>query len=197
MAAAPSGVLAVQNRTSRVYADDDTEDLQIISMVLAEMVAAGDLLSREELKDVEISPHRSERLKGVRFADGLAFGVAVLHEAPVAVGRLLADDVPAEETRLACAIVGLQTQIDAMLEGHEGILGPSYDVLETYRMLAHSRERWNQSRARRGSFGSPPPKRRSNACAPSIGPGSARRAIPICVNGCTIWRISTIACCGT
>ncbi|MBA3810679.1 MAG: phosphoenolpyruvate--protein phosphotransferase [Caulobacteraceae bacterium] len=138
------GVLVVQNRTSRIYAEDDVEDLQIIAMVLAEMVAAGDLLSREELKDVEIAPRRSERLKGAKFADGLAFGVAVLHEAPVAVGRLLSDDAAAEEARLAAAITGLQTQIEAMLDGHSGVLGASYDVLETYKMLAHSRS-WNHS----------------------------------------------------
>jgi phosphotransferase system enzyme I (PtsP) len=138
------GVLVVQNRASRVYAEDDVEDLQIIAMVLAEMVAAGDLLSRDELKDVEIAPHRSERLKGSKFADGLALGVAVLHEAPVAPGRLLADDVVAEEARLAQAVEGLKVQIDAMIEGHEGLIGPSYDVLETYRMLAHSRT-WTRS----------------------------------------------------
>src|SRR5580700_1855784 len=89
------GVLVVQNRTSRVYAEDDVEDLQIIAMVLAEMAAAGDLLAREELKDVEIAPHRPERLKGAKFSEGLAFGVAVLHEAPVAVGRLLSEDTTA------------------------------------------------------------------------------------------------------
>jgi phosphotransferase system, enzyme I, PtsP len=138
------GVLVVQNRTSRVYGEDEVEDLQIIAMVLAETVAAGDLLSRDELKDVEIAPHRPERLKGARFADGLAFGVAVLHEAPVAVGRLLSEDVAAEESRLAGAVASLRDQIDAMLEGHKGILGASYDVLETYKMLAHSRS-WNHS----------------------------------------------------
>jgi phosphotransferase system enzyme I (PtsP) len=138
------GVLVVQNRTSRVYAEDDVEDLQIIAMVLAEMAAAGDLLAREELKDVEIAPHRPERLKGAKFADGLAFGVAVLHEAPVAVGRLLSDDTAAEEARLARAIADLRGQIDGMLDGHKGLLGASYDVLETYRMMAHSRS-WNHS----------------------------------------------------
>jgi len=138
------GALVVQNRTSRVYAEDDVEDLQIIAMVLSEMVAGGEILSREELKDVDIAPRRSERLKGARFADGLAFGVAVRHEAPVAAGRLLSDDVPAEEARLVAAIASLQAQIDSMLEGHEGVLGASYDVLETYRMLAHSRS-WNHS----------------------------------------------------
>jgi len=138
------GVLVVQNRTSRIYGEDEVEDLQIIAMVLAEMVATGDLLAQEELKDVEIAPHRPERLKGVKFAEGLAFGVVVLHEAPVAVGRLLSDDTVAEEARLAAAIAGLQAQIDSMLEGHQGISGASYDVLETYRMMAHSRS-WNHS----------------------------------------------------
>jgi phosphotransferase system enzyme I (PtsP) len=138
------GVLVVQNRASRIYAEDDVEDLQIIAMVLAEMVAAGDLLSRDELKDIEIAPHRSERLKGAKFAEGLALGVAVLHEAPVPPGRLLADDLSAEEMRLAQAVESLRAQIDAMIEGHEGLIGPSYDVLETYRMLAHSRT-WNRS----------------------------------------------------
>ena len=38
------GVLVVQNRTARVYTDDEVEDLQIIAMVLAEMVAAGELI---------------------------------------------------------------------------------------------------------------------------------------------------------
>ncbi|HZZ34840.1 MAG TPA: phosphoenolpyruvate--protein phosphotransferase [Caulobacteraceae bacterium] len=138
------GVLVVQNRTSRVYAEDEVEDLQIIAMTLVEMVAAGNLLGAEELKDVEIAPHRPERLKGAKFADGLAFGVAVLHEAPVAANRLLSDDPAAEEARLATAIGELQDQIDTMLDGHQGILGASYDVLEAYKMLAHSRS-WNHS----------------------------------------------------
>lgn len=138
------GVLMVQNRASRTYGEDEVEDLQIIAMVLAEMVATGDLLTREELKDVEIAPRRSERLKGARFADGLALGVAVLHEAAVAGGRLLADDVAAEEQRLEMAIGALRAQIESMFEGHEGMAGPSHDVLETYKLLAHSRS-WTHS----------------------------------------------------
>jgi phosphotransferase system enzyme I (PtsP) len=78
------GVLVVQNRTERVYDEEEVEDLQIIAMVLAEMVSAGELLGLTELKDVEIAPHKPERLKGARFAEGLAYGVAVLHEQPVA-----------------------------------------------------------------------------------------------------------------
>jgi phosphotransferase system enzyme I (PtsP) len=138
------GVLVVQNRTERVYTEDEIEDLQIIAMVLAEMVAGGELISLDELKGVEITPRRPERLKGARFSEGLAYGVAVLHEPPVAPSQLLAEDVVAEEARLKSAIAALQAQIDEMLEGQHGLIEASYEVLETYRMFAHDRG-WNRS----------------------------------------------------
>ena len=138
------GVLVVQNRTERNYGDDEVEDLQIIAMVLAEMVAGGELVGQGPLKDVEIAPHRPERLKGVLFADGLAFGTAVLHEAPVAPEQLLSDDAAAEGVRLAKAIADLQGQIDKMMDGQHGLVGASFEVLETYRMFAHDRG-WNRS----------------------------------------------------
>ncbi|HEY2708708.1 MAG TPA: phosphoenolpyruvate--protein phosphotransferase [Caulobacteraceae bacterium] len=138
------GVIVVQNRTSRVYAEDEVEDLQIIAMVLAEMVSTGELIDPTQLKDVEIAPQRPERMRGQKFADGLALGVAVLHEAPVAAGQLLSDDPAAEEAKIKTAIGALQAQIDQMLEGHQAVLGPSYDLLETYKMMAFSRS-WNHS----------------------------------------------------
>jgi len=138
------GVLVVQNRTSRVYAEDEVEDLQIIAMVLAEMVASGEVIDLAGLKDVEIAPQRPERLRGQKLADGLALGVAVLHEAPVAVSQLLSDDPAAEEARLNEAIAELQAQIDEMLEGHQASLGESYDLLEVYKQLSQSRS-WRHS----------------------------------------------------
>ena len=139
----PIGALVVQNRTARVYAEDEVEDLQTIAMVLVEMVAGGELVGLAELKDVEIAPHKPERLIGARFADGLAFGVAVLHEQPVAPEKLLADDSALEETRLHRGLQLLREQIDEMMEGHH-LVGQSFDVLETYRMFAHDRG-WNRS----------------------------------------------------
>ncbi|HYE42589.1 MAG TPA: phosphoenolpyruvate--protein phosphotransferase [Caulobacteraceae bacterium] len=138
------GVLVVQNRAARVYTEEEVEDLQIIAMVLAELVAGGELLGSVELRDVEIAPHRPERLKGTRFADGLALGVAVLHEAPVAPERILTDDPEAELARLLAAIEALRADIDRMLEGAKGFGGAPYEVLETYRMFAHDRG-WNRS----------------------------------------------------
>jgi phosphotransferase system enzyme I (PtsP) len=68
----------------------------------------------------------------------------VLHEAPVAPEKLLADDAGEEEQRLHQATHVLRQQIDNMLEGHHGLVGQTIDVLEAYRMFAHDRG-WNRS----------------------------------------------------
>ena len=139
------GVLVVQNRTERRYDEDEVEDIQTIAMVLAETVASGELLAEDELRDVEVAPHRPERLKGQRFAEGLAFGHTVLHEAPLAPEKLLSDDPAMEEARLKLALATLKSGLDAMLDGGQGKLaGPSFEVLETYRMFADDRG-WNRS----------------------------------------------------
>ncbi|HEY1071673.1 phosphoenolpyruvate--protein phosphotransferase [Brevundimonas sp.] len=139
------GVLVVQNRAARRYDEEEVEDIQTIAMVLAETVASGELLAQEELRDVEVAPHRPERLKGQKFAEGLAYGVVVQHEAPLAPEQLLSDDPVAEEKRLAEALSALKAGIDAMLEGGQSKLGGiSFEVLETYRMFADDRG-WNRS----------------------------------------------------
>ena len=131
------GVLVVQNQTSRVYGEDEIEDLQTIAMVLAEVVA-GVEDAIDALGDVEVSPHRPERLKGQRFSDGLAIGQAVLHDPPIASARIVADDPVAEEARLKGGLVRLRGQIDDLLSVSH-LSGPSIEVLETYRMFADDR----------------------------------------------------------
>jgi phosphotransferase system enzyme I (PtsP) len=139
------GVLVVQNRSERRYDEEEVEDIQTIAMVLAETVASGELLAQDELRDIEVAPHRAENLKGQRFAEGLAFGHVVLHEAPVPPENLLAEDPQVEEIRLREALIGLKANIDSMLEGGPGKLaGQSFEVLETYRMFADDRG-WNRS----------------------------------------------------
>jgi len=139
------GVLVVQNRSERRYDDEEVEDIQTIAMVLAETVASGELLAQEELRDIEVAPHRPERLKGQRFAEGLAYGHVVLHEAPVAPENLLAENQQVEEIRLREALIGLKANIDSILDGGQGKLaGLPFEVLETYRMFADDRG-WNRS----------------------------------------------------
>ncbi|MGV9008368.1 phosphoenolpyruvate--protein phosphotransferase [Brevundimonas sp.] len=139
------GVLVVQNRSERRYDEEEVEDIQTIAMVLAETVASGELLAQDELRDIEVAPHRPERLKGQKFAEGLAYGHVVLHEAPVPPENLLAENQQVEEIRLREALVGLKANIDTMLEGGRvKLAGQSFEVLETYRMFADDRG-WNRS----------------------------------------------------
>ncbi|MDP8916630.1 MAG: phosphoenolpyruvate--protein phosphotransferase [Pseudomonadota bacterium] len=138
------GVLVVQNQAERAYGEDEVEDLQTIAMVLAELAAGGELVATDELLELDIAPQRPERIKGLRFSEGLALGKAVLHERPVAPERLLADDPAIEDARLQRALRGLRAQIDDMLEGHHGLTGLPFEVLETYRMFANDRG-WNRS----------------------------------------------------
>ncbi|MGV8929504.1 MAG: phosphoenolpyruvate--protein phosphotransferase [Brevundimonas sp.] len=139
------GVLVVQNRSERRYDDEEVEDIQTIAMVLAETVASGELLAQDELRDIEVAPHRPENLKGQRFAEGLAYGHVILHEAPVAPENLLAENQQVEEIRLREALIGLKANIDSILDGGQGKLaGLPFEVLETYRMFADDRG-WNRS----------------------------------------------------
>ncbi|MGE0595474.1 MAG: phosphoenolpyruvate--protein phosphotransferase [Hyphomonadaceae bacterium] len=130
------GVLVVQNRVQRNYSEDEVEALQTIAMVLAEMVASGAFGDLSGF-DVEVRPSKPEWLQGKSFSDGLAIGVAVLHEPHAPLGRLIADDPMQEETRLDAALAQVRGSIERMLEGDPGrISGVSREVLETFLMLA-------------------------------------------------------------
>ncbi|MEJ0060990.1 MAG: phosphoenolpyruvate--protein phosphotransferase [Terricaulis sp.] len=132
------GVLVVQNKVQRVYNDDEVEALQTIAMVLAEMVASGAFGDLSGLYEVEARPSRPERLQGRAFSDGLAIGVAVLHEPHAPLGRVIADDPVREEERLDAALAHVRVSLQEMLDGDQGrISGVSREVLETFLMLAH------------------------------------------------------------
>lgn len=133
------GVLVVQNRVAKTYDEDEVEALQTIAMVLAEMVA-GMSDDRAVLAEVEVRPSRPERLLGRAFSDGIAIGVAVLHEPHAPLGRMIADDPALETSRLDAALRAVRHGLDAMLEGDGGRLsGASREVLETFRLLAEDR----------------------------------------------------------
>lgn len=136
------GVLVVQNRAARLYSDEEVEALQLIAQVLAEMVAASVFGDLSELREVEIKPSRPERLVGRVFSDGLAIGVAVLHEPHTPLGRIVADDPTKEEKRLDGALAAVRARLATMLDDDpDRITGVSRDVLETFQMLAHD-PRW-------------------------------------------------------
>ena len=131
------GVLVVQNQAARQYGEEEVEALQTIAMVLAEMVASGAFGDLSGLADVDALPSRPEFLQGKAFSQGIAIGVAVLHEPHAPLGRVIADDPVKEEERLDAALAQIRQALADMLEGDPGrISGVSRDVLETFQMLA-------------------------------------------------------------
>jgi phosphotransferase system enzyme I (PtsP) len=133
------GVLVVQNRAHRTYSEEEVEALQTTAMVLAEMIASGELLSLAR-PGAEPAVRRALQTKGLALAEGIGLGRVVLHEPRVVVKNFIADDVQKELKRLDQAVDALRASIDVMLE-EEGMAraGEHRDVLEAYRMFAHDR----------------------------------------------------------
>jgi phosphotransferase system, enzyme I, PtsP len=132
------GVLVVQNRYARAYADDEIEALQLIATVLAEIVSVQDLVGA--LSEFQIKPTTPETLVGKAYARGLATGHAFLHDPDVEPTRYLADDPVAEEMRLDLALNQLRTGLSSLLAGDVQTLGgTSFEVLETFHLLSQDR----------------------------------------------------------
>jgi phosphotransferase system, enzyme I, PtsP len=133
------GVLVVQNRARRTYSEEEVEALQTTAMVLAEMIASGELLAIAP-PGAEPAVRRSLRLQGSVLNEGIALGHVVLHEPRVIITNFIADDITRERARLDAAITALRADLDAMLEHGDVAEGGAHrEVLEAYRMFAHDR----------------------------------------------------------
>ena len=133
------GVLTVQNQARRSYSEEEVEALQTVAMVIAEMMAAGELqgVSRSGL-DLEAA--RQLHMEGVGFADGVGLGHVVLHEPRVIVTDMIAENIDEEIDRLDQAIARLRLSIDSIVEsGEVAHHGEHRDILEAYRMFAYDR----------------------------------------------------------
>lgn len=131
------GVLTVQNRTERLYGDEEIDSLQTIAMVLAEIV---DRIDAEHLDngDVQKRTRNPASLQGRVFCEGLGYGRAVLHDPVVPAAKFFAGDQELEVHRLTRALAELKTSIDRMVAIDGAVLGEDpRDVMETYRLLAH------------------------------------------------------------
>jgi phosphotransferase system enzyme I (PtsP) len=133
------GVLVVQNRAHRKYEEDEVEALQTTSMVLAEMIASGEL-SALAPPGQEPAARRPLHLPGEGLAEGVGLGHVVLHEPRIQVTKLIADDPARELVRIEAAIESLRAEIDHMLDAEDVARGGEHkDILEAYRMFAHDR----------------------------------------------------------
>lgn len=133
------GVLVVQNRTRRQYDEEETETLQTIAMVLAELIAAGHIVSPNEMQQVDGLGLLPLRIDGVQLTPGVAIGRAVLHEPRIVISRVVAEDVELEQQRFEEALHGVRADVDRMLEAHDMQSGEQREILETFRMFVDDR----------------------------------------------------------
>jgi len=134
------GVLVVQTREERPFNDWEVETLETVAMVIAELIAAAQVVKREELFQAEGNALLPVRLSGTSLHPGVGIGQAVLHKSHVRIGRLVSDDPVAEQHRLHMALETLRQEVDALIDGtHEEEVGGFRDILEVYRMFADDR----------------------------------------------------------
>jgi phosphotransferase system enzyme I (PtsP) len=133
------GVLVVQNRARRTYSEEEIEALQTTAMLLAEMIASGQLQSLAR-QGAPIAAPRPLSLTGAPIAEGLGLGHVVLHQPRVVVNKIVADDVAFELDRLEKAIDAMRASVDDLIDrSDDGAAGEHREVLEAFRMIAHDR----------------------------------------------------------
>ncbi len=136
------GVLIVQNRTRRHYTEEEIETLQIIAMVLAELIASGELISPTEIAQTDGIAMLPLRLEGVQISRGAGIGRAVFHHRNVAIREVVAEDPEAELARLDDALDGMRRSLDRLFTAADiGEQGEHLEILEAYRMFAED-EGW-------------------------------------------------------
>src|SRR5271166_900700 len=106
------GVLVVQNRARRTYSEEEVEALQTTAMLLAEMIASGEL----QAAAAPIAVRNPMAMKGLGIADGLGLGHVVMHQPRVAVSKIVADDVDSELQRLETAIGAMRASVDNLID---------------------------------------------------------------------------------
>ena len=82
------GVLVVQNKASRTYREDEVEALETTAMLIAEIVASGEL-KKITRPGVELDLTRAVSIDGDGYGEGIGLGHVVLHDPRIVVTNLL------------------------------------------------------------------------------------------------------------
>ncbi len=131
------GVLVVQNQTQRQYTEDEAEALQTVAMVLAEVVASGDLVAPGEAAEATLERAATPSFEVTTFAEGMAVGQAVFHEPIIEITRHIASDTDHEKERLEDCLGHLHQQIDELISAEDVQRGGEHqEILDVYKMFA-------------------------------------------------------------
>ena len=130
------GVLVVQSKTARQFSEDEIYALDVVAMVVAEMTELGAFTSGDgAMRALHKQPVMIRATSG---QEGAAEGRVWLHEPRVVITNPVADDPLTEIDRIKAAVGELRVSIDDLLEAQQ-LDKEQKQVLEAYRMFAHSR----------------------------------------------------------
>ncbi len=127
------GVIAVQNRAPRRYADDEVEVLETVAMLLAEVLAAAGATDGAEQG---VSATVPRQFQGTPFAPGLGIGPVVTHGTGGPPRTLLADDPAEEKRRFAKAVASMRQSLDDLIAEQLPDGDAPREVLEATRLVA-------------------------------------------------------------
>ncbi len=128
------GVLVVQSKIARAFTEEETDAIEVVAMVLAEMTELG-AFSGDGMSALHKQP---ALFRGDTGQEGAAEGRVWLHEPRVVITNPVADDPLTEIDRIRAAVSVLRVSVDDLLEA-ESLDKDQKAVLEAYRMFAHSR----------------------------------------------------------
>lgn len=125
------GVLVAQGRKAKRYTQAQVEMLQTIAMALSEMIAAGELVSQQEIRAT--GGLAQQQLSGTSLSSGIAKAPAVLHRPQLSISRYVAADTTYEKQHFEAAIASLQkTFSDYMELRQSGVSGEQRQIIEAY-----------------------------------------------------------------
>lgn len=130
------GVLVVQNKKRRRYYTAQIEILQTIAMVLAEMVAGGELVGGEEQLPADGIATAPLQIAVSRFHGGIGIGTAVLNRPHLHVERLVSEDIEDEHQRVKQAVKDMHGALDALFDAADVGDAENRGILESYRMIS-------------------------------------------------------------
>lgn len=138
------GVLAVQHRDARKYAEVEIEALQTVAMVLSELIANAGLADSTTAGATRAQSTSASHAKGFKLVEGMAAGIAVFHQPRITIEHIVAEDIEAERHRVYAAFDKMREQIDKIASQAEfGVGGEHEEILATYRMFAYD-EGWSR-----------------------------------------------------
>ena len=133
------GVLVVQSRSARLFSDDEVYGLEVVAMVLAEMTELG-AFKGSQGDNLPLAHRFPQMFRGGTGQEGVSEGNVWLHEPRVVVANPVGDDPEKELARLHAGVERLRETVDTMFAAAAMVGdGEHMEVLETYKMFAHSR----------------------------------------------------------